>query len=687
MNRSEIFSRAVAALPDGVRERLDGTTSLDWSVLADPSTVVETDDAVRTRSRLPAPVESLAERLVREVGIAPSDVVAGIEGSGSASEWIHWAAVEPDGESYRIRNKRSGELHTGIRPEFLVGYAVLGMELCRALHVASEAWSQSVKRVQMTPEAERDFLSRYAASLHQRLRAFRASSQTPLTIRSLGQTLEDAWNAQSVDTRAALTAVALTPIDGMQAPRPRFYAAEMSYRLHAFDVGEARWLQALAERAQEGERAAHFQANADPARITEERHLGTAVTNGHEPVWKAPEYGTERPPAVRGPSVADSSEQKAPDAGDGARWGKPETPVVPGLRSDPPPDDGSLSETLKAALASPQRPGGTHHEDREPGEGAGAGPARGSRLAGFQQPSAGKSAFDTVRGKALGTAPGLLLGSRLEERSPQLEVEQLARTVDRIPAAVMRRLGEAHGTGIAQFVAKLQDPNGIRELRTALETEAPDEMVPEWFQELAAAILSDAGVLARDGLRTGRVRLNPERQPEGYKVIEVETTAFGYLTPIDFVEQVRLGLSFAHDTWMAGTSLGSAGKEAEWVLHDAAEKGGTLSSAERTKLEAAQRIAQELQHARASAGTASGVPSALQQADLAVNALKSVQTSTRASAGWSASGGVPDSRNSGDIARIVTLAEALDADVRVIANRLIAVWVATGQADGEARAR
>ena len=140
MNFDEHFTRAVALLPGPVRERLDGDFALDWPVLEDAATGAEVGDAVRAPARLPRPVEALVHRLIGDIGIVPADVAAGSECQGAASAWIHWVTMEVGGESYQLRNDRSGDVHGDIRPEAVAGYAALGLELATMLHDAVERW-------------------------------------------------------------------------------------------------------------------------------------------------------------------------------------------------------------------------------------------------------------------------------------------------------------------------------------------------------------------------------------------------------------------------------------------------------------------------------------------------------------------------------------------------------------------
>ena len=127
MNPDKHFTRAVAALPASIRERLSRDTPLDWSALEDPATGEALADAARAHGRLPATVEILVDRLVRDVGIVPANLAAGVERQGPAEEWSHEVAIEADGECYRLRDHRGGETHVGVRPEAVAGYAISGV--------------------------------------------------------------------------------------------------------------------------------------------------------------------------------------------------------------------------------------------------------------------------------------------------------------------------------------------------------------------------------------------------------------------------------------------------------------------------------------------------------------------------------------------------------------------------------
>ena len=166
MNAGELFTRAVEMLPDPVRERLDGDAPLDWAVLGDARLGVDLDRAASRHQRLPEPVEALVHRLIRDVGIVPADVAAGVDRQGTAIGWVHWVTVESDGESYQIRNDRSGEVHTGVRPEAVAGYASLGLELAAAVHDACERWIEVGEPHRGAPAEDGNNLAKCAARMY-----------------------------------------------------------------------------------------------------------------------------------------------------------------------------------------------------------------------------------------------------------------------------------------------------------------------------------------------------------------------------------------------------------------------------------------------------------------------------------------------------------------------------------------
>ena len=170
MNSGELFTRTVTVLPVAVRERLDGDNPIDWPRLEDAETGVELDEAARVHRRLPSPVEALARRLMQDLGIVPADLAAASERRGAASAWIPWVALEAEAGSYQLRNERSGRVHTGIRPETLLGYVTLGLELEAAIHEASERWMEAGERFEAAAEGAHGPLAQCAA----RMRAYLA---------------------------------------------------------------------------------------------------------------------------------------------------------------------------------------------------------------------------------------------------------------------------------------------------------------------------------------------------------------------------------------------------------------------------------------------------------------------------------------------------------------------------------
>ena len=580
MNPDELFTRAVALLPGAVRERLDGDFPIDWTVLEDTATGAGVGEAVRVRYRLPEPVELLVHRLIRDVGIVPADLAAGIERQGVATAWIHWVTLEADGESYQLRNDRTGDAHTDIRPETVAGYATLGMELATAVHEAAERWLEAGEHHRATAEDERSGLAQCAVRMHAHLHAQPEAISGHRTAASLARTFEFAWNTQRVEVRAALAGIRLSTARGACAPRRNHYAPVTGHRLHGCDAGEIRWLRALAERAAAG-------SGAGPG------------TGGRE---------------------------KAPHGADAdARAG-----IEPAGETEP------------------------HFEPE--------------RLA----------------------AATLELGSDPEGLMPDAEVAEFARAVNNVPGAVRRRMGEAHGARVVQVLEQFRSPRAVDALRSALEPAQSGRSAPapRWLEGLAAALLMDTGAQTREGLRTASMRLDPRRRPDGgYRGTEIETGAVGHLTPAALVEQVRLSLAYAHAAWAGLTALRNAGKEGEWALNETHASGGRLSASNREMLEAAREIGQALERTRRSHAGAHGqrTPSALEQAAMAAEALATVGPTVRTATGWPGAAPAPNARDPQDVARIVTVAESLHGEIRAVANRLIAGWVAEVPPYGENR--
>ena len=583
MNLDELFLRAVTLLPGPVRERLDGDFPLDWTVLEDAATGAELARAVSARCRLPRPVEVLVHRLIQDVGIVPGDIAAGIERIGVASAWIHWVTVEADGESYQIRNDRSGDVHCDIRPEAVAGYATLGMDLVTMLHDAVERWLEAGRHHRGTAKEARELPGQCAVRMQAHLQAQPETNSGRRTASSLARTLEYAWNTQSFEVRAALSGIRLSAARGACAPRKSYLAPVTGYRLHACNPGEIRWLRALAERA--------------------------VTSAGASRARPAPQEA-----GASGPELASAADGGARD---GAKTG------------------GSESDA----------------EQNDP------------------------------------AAPALTLGTDSEELIPATELAELERAANRLSSTVRRRLSDAHGTGIADAVARLQNSQEVGALRAALEPAASGQAasVPGWLAELAGALLMDAGAQTREGTRTARMRLEPGRRSDRrYRATEVETGAVGHLTPRGLVEQVRLALGYAHDAGVGLAALDNAGKEGEWVLNEGQSGSSRLSAEERETLEAARDIGQALGRVRRSGGGVDGdrPPSALDQAAMAAETLKTVGPTIRTATGWPGAAPAPNPRQPEDVRRIATVAEGLHGEIRSIANRLIAGWVADVQAYG-----
>ena len=578
MKPDALFTRAMALLPGAVRERLDGDFPVDWAVLEEAATGAELGEAVRARHRLPEPVELLVHRLIGDVGIVPADLAAGVERQGTASAWIHRVTLEADGESYQLRNDQTGDVHTGIRPETVAGYATLGMELATAVHETAERWLEAGDHHRAAAEDERSGLAQCAVRMHAHLQAQPDAISGHRTAAGLARTFEFAWNTQSVEVRAALSGIRLSTARGACAPRRSHFAPVTGYRLHACDAGEIRWLRALAERA---------------------------------------------------------------GAGSGAS-----------ARADGPEE-------------------GSH--------GADAAGRAGTAHAGATEPHSGPERLAEAT---------LELGSDPQGLMPDAEVAELARAVQHVPDAVRRRMGEAHGARVAQVLEQFRSPRAVDALRSALgrAESGRSAPVPRWLEGLAAALLMDTGAQNREGLRTASMRLDPQRRPDGgYRGTEIGTGAAGHLTPAALVEQVRLSLVYARVAWAGLTALRNAGKEGEWALNETQAAGSDLSASNREMLEAARDIGQALERVRRSHAGAHGQrpPTALEQAAMAAEALAKVGPTVRTAAGWPGAAQAPNARDPEDVARIAAVAESLHGDIRTVANRLIAGWVAEVPPYGE----
>ena len=596
MKIDELFTRAVALLPGEVRERLDGDFPVDWTELEDAATGTKLGEAVRARRRLPKAVEVLVSRLIMDVGIVPADLAAGAERQGAATAWIHWVTIEADGESYHLRNDRSGDVRTDIRPEAVAGYATLGMDLATVMHDTVERWIEAGGQHRATAEDERGVIARCAVRMHAHLQAQPDTISGERTAASLARALELAWNTQGIDDRAALAAVRLSTARGARAPRRSYYVPDIGYRLHACDIGEIRWLRALADRAAVG---AGIGEPGPAARENPAAASGQAATPAGAPAEAAP----ARP-----------------------RRARPEP--SPPSRPPPPP-------------AAPQE----------------------------------------------GT---LKLGSDPDDLSPETEVVELERAATSLPGAIRRRMGEAYGARVAEALARFQTAREVDAIREQMGSAGPGRAAPapRWLEELAATLMVDTGAQRRDGRRIAGMRLDSRRQSDGgRRASEVETGAFGHLTPAGLVEQVRLSLVFAHDAWTGLAALRNAGKEGEWALNEAQAGNNRLSTTDRETLEAARDIGQALGRVQRSFARSrgDGKLSAMQQAEMAAETLRAVGPTVRTAVGWPGAAPAPDAGNPEDVARIASVGEALHGEIRTVANRLIAGWVAEVQAYGENR--
>ena len=589
MTIDELFTRAVALLPGAVRERLDGDFAVDWTVLEDAATGAELGEAVRARHRLPKAVEVLVSRLIGDVGIVPADLAAGTERQGAATAWIHWVTIEADGESYHLRNERSGDVRTDVRPEAVAGYATLGMDLATAMHDTVERWIEAGEQHRATAEDERGPLARCAVRMHAHLQAQPDTISGERTAASLARILEFAWNTQSIDERATLSGSRLSTARGARAPRRSYYAPVIGHRLHACDIGEIRWLKALADRAAMGVGVG------DPGPAARENPAAAPV---QVPASGAP---TEAVPAR-------------------ARRTRPEPPQPPEA-----PQEGTLK---------------------------------------------------------LGSGPGGL--------TPETEVAELERTANELPGAIRRRMGEAYGARVAEALARFQTAREVDAIREQMGSAGSGRSAPapRWLEELAATLMVDTGAQTRDGLRITGMRLDSKRQSDGgRRATEVATGAFGHLTPAGLVEQIRLSLVFSHDAWTGLAALRNAGKEGEWALNEAQAGSSRLSTTDRETLEAARDVGQALGRVQRSFARSRGERklSATEQAELAAETLRTVGPTVRTAAGWPGAAPAPNAGNPEDVARIASVGEALHGEIRTIANRLIAGWVAEVQAYGENR--
>ena len=630
LESAEFFAGAVASLPAAIRRRLDGGASLDWAVLEHPGTSAGLGAAIRAHRRLPEPVETLVQRLIRDVGIVPADVVEGVERQCVAGAWIDRVTIEADGETYRIRNHLSGESHTGIRADTVAGYAMLAMELATEVHDTAERWLDAGDRFGAAPAGMLCPLALCAVRMSAHLRAAPRPCPGRRTTAVLADILETAWNTQSLRQRAELsTAVPPNRAHDARAPRRRHFAPLTSYRLHAYDLGEIRWLRALAERAGRG---APERTRRDVPTVLELAASG------------APEAGGEdRPPAASG---------------------RPRTGPVCAASAEPDPDQLSLGRELAGLDRMVELRAGEGRAAAEPKNASEA-------MSGDEVVSLNMTALEARIGAE--TAATLELGSDPGEIALEEEFTQLELSADGLPGAVRRRLASAYGINAMQALTRLQDRREIDAARAEMKAANGSRRAPRWLEDLAATLLIDAGAQTREGLRTASLRLDLAEDPEGgYLATEEETGARGILSLAGLVEQMQLSLGFARSAWTALTVLGNAGKEGGWALREMVNGNGELAPDDGDTLHAAQQIGYALDgilHARSDPNHA---PSALEQASIAADALVTVGPTIRAAAGWPGAAQAPSAGNPEDVARIAAVAEALQGDVRAISNRLIA---------------
>lgn len=642
VDSAELFTRAVTSLPEPAKSRLDGDAPLDWSALGDPGTGIDVAEAVRAHRRLPAAVETLAERLIRDVGIVPADVLAGVEREGAANAWIRRVAIEPDGESYRLRNELNGEVHAGVRPEAVAGYATLALDLAAVVHEASALWIEVGDRYGPARENGLGLLARCAIGMSARIGSLAEPGSKRRSTGSLANALDDAWNAQSLADRAELsTAIRLSTARGAAAPRQCHFAPMNGFRMHACDPAEVRWLRALAERARRGA----------PSRRGDSAAPGAS--------WEA-----EILAAAEDETLATEIEgSAAPDGPDNGT----------GFERSPDPDSDELA--LDRELADLRRvanglPATSQRNDPTIGHA--------SFRASEQAASLDMTALEAqIRAETLGVFE---LGSDPDELALDEELAKILRAVKRLPGPVKRRLGESHGIGVAQALTRLDDVREGDAVESELRALANGGTVPRWLEDLAGGVLADAGARTGEGLRTGSLRLEPEDGADGgYPVTELETGTQGHLTLRGLLEQVHLGLAFAHTAWAGLATLRNAGKEGGWTLNES--NGGTarLAGNERETLEAAMHVERTLDRAGNAYSGLQRPPNALEQASMAADALTTVGPTVRVAAGWPGAVAPPDPRNPVDVARVAEVAQALHGDVKTISNRVIAGQMAASR--------
>ncbi len=633
LNSTQIFIHAVTALPDAVRERLDDDAPLDWAAIEDPATAVDLREATQAGHRLPDAVETLAARLIGEMGIVPADLVAGFEREGAASAWLPHLSLEPDGDLYRLRNDRTGEVHAGIRAEAVAGHVVLALDLAAAIHETAELWIDASERCEADRERT-DPLARCAVRMGDRLQALAGDSPNAgAALATLAGTLEDAWNAQDLETRAELSsAVPPGAPSGLCPPRRRYLTPVQSYRLHACDPGEIRWMRALAERA------------GVPVPVRALKNAGSQ---------EVPE--DPQPADLGGAIEADPDDAHEPQAG---------TPSDAELVDAP----GSGSEDLGI--------GRELAELRRTADLFSAPAARNSAAVAAAGPAAAAASLDMT---ALEVEIGVDAMNALEfgpdPDGPGLE-EELAGLRDvasLLPGAVRRRLGKSYGVGVALALTRLQDERQTDEVTAELRKAIAGKRLPSWLEELAAALMADAGAETRDGMRTRSVRLDLTEGPErGYLATETGSGAAGRLGPGCLMRQTRLAMTFARDAWSGLETLRASATEAGWTLEEGRNGHSGLRADERETLEAALQILRTFHRIPDANRDTARPPGALNQAAMAAESIRAVGPTARAAAGWPGASQPPDPRSPEDVAKIVACARDLHGSIKSISDRLIA---------------
>ena len=619
MNPDMLFTRAVRALPKEVRKRLDGDTPIDWARLEQPGSRPGLGDAAPSDARLPRPVETLLHRLVADVGVVPDDLAAGASRQGAAGAWDQGALIEADGDSYRIRSHAGGVFHSGIRAEAVAGYVTLALELAAAVHEAAERWIEAGARHRDAAGEASGPLALCAERMGAALRADPETGGPVPTTAGTARILDDAWNGQSLKSRAALAALGLRAARGACAPRRAYYAPTTGYRLHAYDPGEIRWLLALAEHAAATDEAGAAAGSNSTAKGTDEAIDAPARSTNGAVRKRAPEAVVEKPPAAAATRAPDATNAR------GARGARDATDTADATDTD------ALEARIQAASLK---------------------------------------------------STALLLGSHPEALIADRELDELVLAANRLSEAVRRRLRDTYGIEFSQALARIRNHEEGHAVIADIKAEMSETRAPRWLEDLAATLLMDAGALTRDGMRTESARLDAlgdgDDAEGGYRIVEVETGAIGQLTPVGLVEQVRLGLTFALDTWRGYTAFRGAGKESGWILDKGKAEESDFSAGDQTTLEAARRMGQVLGHIQRASGKQ--VLTALEEASITANAFRGVGAATRGAAGWRDPDEAPNPHDPEHVLRIAGVAEALHDDIRAIANKCIASWIADAKA-------